>query len=176
MSRWVLVLPALFLMTAPGPAQESPYTGLETREIKALSSDQVASLLGGEGMGFALAAELNRYPGPKHVLQMRDHLNLTENQITSTTAAFDRMQASAQDLGKRIVEREQRLDLLFKEGRMTEGPLRKLIGEIAALNGEVRIAHLLAHLEMKGILNEEQIRQYVGMRGYHGAQGHRHDR
>ena len=40
-------------------AQHSPYMGMEEREIKALSADQVAAYLAGNGMGFALPAELN---------------------------------------------------------------------------------------------------------------------
>ena len=51
-------------------AQHSPYTGLEERDIKALSAEQVAGYLAGDGMGFALPAELNHYPGPKHVLDL----------------------------------------------------------------------------------------------------------
>ena len=48
----------------------SPYVGLEAREIKALSEEQRQELLDGHGMGLALAAELNHYPGPKHVLEL----------------------------------------------------------------------------------------------------------
>jgi len=42
----------------------SPYAGSENREIKALSTDEIASYLQGKGMGFAKAAELNHHPGP----------------------------------------------------------------------------------------------------------------
>jgi hypothetical protein len=38
----------------------------------------VASLLKGDGMGFAKAAELNGYPGPAHVLSVAKELNLTD--------------------------------------------------------------------------------------------------
>ena len=40
----------------------SPYAGSENREIKALSSDEIASYLQGKGMSLAKAAELNHYP------------------------------------------------------------------------------------------------------------------
>src|SRR5262249_20157560 len=51
-------------------ADSSPvsYAGRQTRAIKALSEEDIAPLLNGEGMGMAKAAELNGYPGPKHVL------------------------------------------------------------------------------------------------------------
>jgi len=55
-------------------AQEdhSPYAGQEKRSIKALSQAQIENFLSGAGMGFAKAAELNHYPGPKHVLELAD--------------------------------------------------------------------------------------------------------
>ena len=54
----------------------SPYAGQEKREIKALSQEDVEGYLTGQGMGFAKAAELNQYPGPKHVLELARELRL----------------------------------------------------------------------------------------------------
>ena len=48
---------------------QSPYAGMQTRAIKALSDQQIADLRAGRGMGMALPAELNGYPGPAHVLE-----------------------------------------------------------------------------------------------------------
>lgn len=53
-----------------GQHEGSPYAGQESREIKALSPDEIAALRKGDGMGFAKAAELNGYPGPRHVLDL----------------------------------------------------------------------------------------------------------
>jgi hypothetical protein len=44
---------ALFLIATPAVAQ-SPYAGMQTRTIKALSEQQVADLKAGRGMGLAL--------------------------------------------------------------------------------------------------------------------------
>ncbi len=55
-------------------AQDSPYTGMQQREIKALSAETVSGYLAGHGMGFAMVAELNSYPGPKHVLELAEQL------------------------------------------------------------------------------------------------------
>lgn len=49
--------------TSTEPAQNS-YAGLQQRAIKALSDQQKADLRAGRGMGLALPAELNGYPGP----------------------------------------------------------------------------------------------------------------
>jgi hypothetical protein len=41
----------------------SAYSGLQQRSIKSMSDEQIADLRAGRGMGLALAAELNEYPG-----------------------------------------------------------------------------------------------------------------
>jgi hypothetical protein len=69
MKLWITAL--LTLLVAPAMAQEhqhahGPYAGLQQRGVKALSDQQIADLRAGKGMGLALAAELNGYPGPIH--------------------------------------------------------------------------------------------------------------
>jgi hypothetical protein len=67
----LLVATAVILSAFAAAAfAQSPYTGMETRSIKSLSNEQVADLREGRGMGLALAAELNGYPGPAHVLEL----------------------------------------------------------------------------------------------------------
>ena len=68
-----LLAPALALA-------ETPYAGMQSRPIKALSDQQVSDLRAGRGMGLALAAELNGYPGPSHVLEFADQLELSAEQ------------------------------------------------------------------------------------------------
>src|SRR5215216_2241767 len=55
-------------------ATASPYAGLQARPLKALSEAQIADLRAGRGMTLALAAELNGYPGPLHVIELADAL------------------------------------------------------------------------------------------------------
>lgn len=55
-------------------APSTPYAGLEKRAVKALSDKQIADLQAGRGMGLALSAELNGYPGPVHVLELAERL------------------------------------------------------------------------------------------------------
>lgn len=45
----------------------TPYAGMQSRPIKALSDKQVSDLRAGRGMGLALAAELNGYLGPSPI-------------------------------------------------------------------------------------------------------------
>ena len=167
MKRSVLLL---FVLAVPAhisaQAHHSPYGEYQNRGIKALSDDDVKAYLAGQGMGLALAAELNRYPGPLHVLEMAKQLYLTASQKAETEKARSAMLKKATELGKSIVERERELDGLFARGEIAEGRLRALVEEIARLQGELRITHLQAHLEMKRILTLEQHRIYGHLRGY----------
>lgn len=183
LSSWVQLVIAVFglvpLLAVAGAAQaaESPYTALEDRSIKALSAEQIEGYETGQGMGFALAAELNGYPGPKHVLDLGSELGLSEAQLGSTEKAFADMKESAEDLGGQIVTLERELDQLFASHAIGAENLATQVAQIARLQGKLRTVHLRAHLVMMGILNHDQIRRYIELRGYHGGehQGHHPD-
>ena len=66
MKIWPLIASIAFVTSVHA---QTPYTGMQARSIKALSDQQIADLGAGRGMGLALAAELNGYPGPSHVLE-----------------------------------------------------------------------------------------------------------
>ena len=154
----------------------SPYAGMEMRQLEALSAEQVESYLAGEGMGLAMAAELNGYPGPKHVLELQRELKLTSEQMGATMEVFDRMHSAAIALGGRIVEAERNLNRLFAQHEISREPLASATREIARLAGELRAVHLQAHLEMVGILSAQQRHAYLIYRGYEGGTppaGHR---
>lgn len=158
-------------------AQVSPYTDLQAREIKALSEEQVEGYLEGNGLSFALAGELNSYPGPRHVIDMADDLELTREQLEHTTAVFDEMHASAMELGEQFVSAERELDGLFAEQSIDDVRLEELTGTLGRLRGELRYVHLTAHLRMKEILSAHQVVMYDLLRGYEGGGegGHQHD-
>ena len=170
----------LLLLTIPllAQAQEhgSPYVGRQEREIKALSADRIQAYIEGRGMDLALAAELNHYPGPLHALELTAPLKLTATQKAQTEKVRAAMLGEAKKLGRLIVAKEKELDALFAGGKIDDARLRSVVGEIARLQGELRIAHLRTHLEMKRILAPEQVKRYEELRGYAQAgvqhQGH----
>jgi Spy/CpxP family protein refolding chaperone len=163
----VLTVPALAQEHQHQQHTESPYTDLTSREIKALSAEDVTGLLAGEGMGFALSAELNGFPGPRHVLDMAEQLSLTDTQVGSTQALFDEMNADSREMGERLVALEGRLDEAFAGRSIDETSLRALTTEIGQLRGSLRATHLGAHLRMIEILNQNQVHSYNMLRGYH---------
>lgn len=166
-------LASALLLAAPAAAQHSPYTGHTDREIKALSAQEVGQLLAGEGMGLALPAELNGYPGPKHVLELAGELELTGEQRGAVVEVFDAMRRAAIDLGAELVEAERRLDALFGRAEATPEALRAALDRLGALRADLRYTHLAAHLETRDLLTEDQRRRYEELRGYSGHErGH----
>jgi len=167
----LLLLPPVVAVANPS----SPYAGQETRRIKALSDSDTEDYLTGKGMGFAKAAELNHYPGPRHVLDLAGPLGLTKTQRSQTERLFAKMQEGAIRLGKQIVEKELELDKLFSSGAVNESGLHALITEIARLQGELRFVHLKTHLAQKMILTDAQVRTYDSLRGYAANTHRRHN-
>lgn len=155
-----------FFFPSSAQREPNPYAGQAQREIKALSPEQVRAYMSGQGMGLALAAELNSYPGPRHVMELAAQLNLTDEQATATRQSFERMQREAIRLGGLIVEQERSLDAMFATGDAEAARVRVTAREIARLQGDLRFAHLQAHLEMRRRLTPEQVSRYDELRGY----------
>lgn len=151
---------------AESESAPSPYQSLQARPIKALSSERISDLKRGSGMGFALAAELNHYAGPKHVLELKEKLYLSTVQEKQTKALFKQMQLSAIQLGHQIILAEKQLDTLFAQQTINEKSLSTQINKIAVLKGQLRTVHLNAHLQQHNILNPSQRLQYSQLRGY----------
>ncbi len=161
-----LLAPSLSAQAHQHGQHASPYADFDGREIKALSAEDVEGLLAGAGMQMALAAELNGYPGPRHVLDMGEMLSLTDAQRTAVQEVFDRMQTEARALGAEIVEAERALDAAFADAAIDPALLDALVGDVARARGALRIAHLKAHLDVYPLLTEEQRAHYRMARGY----------
>jgi Spy/CpxP family protein refolding chaperone len=117
----------------------------------------------------ALAAELNVYPGPRHVLDMAPMLSLTEEQRTRVQAVFDEMQEEARVLGKELVELERKLDRAFATDAVTEEGLAELMESIGMARASLRFTHLRAHLRTLPLLTDAQRQRYQQARGYGAA-------
>src|SRR5919198_1174793 len=125
----------LLSATAAADTTRSNYAGQESRGIKALSEEDIAALRSGDGMGLAKAAELNGYPGPRHVLTLARELRLSETQAARVTAIHDRMSAAARPLGNELIDREHALDRLFAQREIT--PER--LSDATAAIGEIQV-------------------------------------
>lgn len=170
---WLVLLAACRPDAAP-----SPYTAQIESPVRGLSAQEVNDLLAGRGAGYARSAELNGYPGPRHVLDLAARLDLTAEQRAGAERIFAAMQAEASRLGAVIVERERALSRAFAEHAVSHHAVETQVDSLAGLYGRLRATHLQAHLEMTALLRPEQIRAYDRLRGYadsaaaHGAEHH----
>lgn len=168
MKKLPTFLPAILLATA-AIAQPSPYAGEQSRAIKALSEAEVADYLAGHGRGLARAAELNSYPGPRHVLDLGTELELTPVQLAELDRIFAEMKAAAQPLGRQLVDHEKELDRLFVSRTATKDGVAELTARIGRLQGELRAVHLNAHVATVALLRPAQAARYDELRGYQTA-------
>ena len=137
-----------------------------------LSPDETHGLIAGQGMGLARAAEVQAYPGPKHVLELADSLAITDAQREAAEALMAGVQVEARALGRRVVEAERQLSALFGEAAPDDGALEAAAHEVGRLRAELRLVHLRAHVAMREALTAEQSARYHAIR--HGAGGPSH--
>lgn len=164
-----ILLAAFAALAASAQAQHQPYAGQDTRDLKSLSADEVKQYLAGSGMGFAKPAELNGFPGPMHVLELADKLELTDAQRAQTQALMDGHKAEARAIGARLIAAESALEALFGSGSLSQAALVDGVAAAAVLQGQYRLSHLETHRRMRALLSEEQVRRYDRLRGYSGG-------
>jgi hypothetical protein len=173
MLRKLFVSLVFTLMPAGVGHAQTPYAGQQTRSIKALSDQQIADLRAGRGMGLALPAELNGYPGPVHLLELADQIGLSDNQRSAVERLFNAMKVETIPIGERLIEQEATLDGLFSTHHATQENITAATAEIGDTQAKLRSAHLKYHLSTLALLQPEQIERYSQLRGY-GAGDHQH--
>lgn len=159
----------------PVAAAKSPYTDRSALAIKALTQEAIDGYRKGTGMGLAIPAEMNGYPGPRHILDMADKLELTAEQRAKLQPAYDRMHEEAVRIGAEVIDLERKLDTGFAGATMTEAELSSLTREIAQRQGRLRFVHLQAHLVARSLLTAAQIQAYTALRGYSSDAPHTHE-
>jgi Spy/CpxP family protein refolding chaperone len=125
-------------------------------------------------MGLALAAELNGYPGPMHVLEMAGALDLSSQQRAKMQELFTAMKAEAIPLGERLIAQEGELDKAFASKTITAATLAASTEAIGATHSALRQAHLKYHLLTVEVLTPAQVQRYGELRGYKGGTQHPH--
>jgi Spy/CpxP family protein refolding chaperone len=122
--------------------------------------DQFNKVVGeGRGFGMAFAADQNGYPGPMHVLELKDRLKLTADQEARARELYAGVRAQLPK-STRLLEAQRRLERLFAQGAATEPAVRTAVAEVEQALSEVRLVHLLAHVRARDLLTEEQRRIY----------------
>jgi len=179
-----LLTAALAVVTAAGalaqhahrqdmPGAPQPYAGQQQRPVASLSAEELQGFLEGRGMGLAKSAELNGYPGPVHVLQLERELRLSAHQRAHVEQVFQKMQARAAELGRQYIDAERSVDAAFKSSAAADtSTISARVLEASRILGELRLAHLEAHVEITPLLTPEQRARYAELRGYSDPAAH----
>ena len=138
---------------------------MEGREIKSLSAEDIKDLRAGRGWSLALAAELNGVPGPAHLLELKDGIGLSPDQVLTIEAIFAAMQAEAQVAGERLIAAEAAIEAAFRADDPTPDALRALTDATAEAWADLRFIYVSRHLETPLLLTVEQIARYNELRG-----------
>jgi Spy/CpxP family protein refolding chaperone len=168
-TRCVCVLVALATMLAGGiPAHAQHHGHSHTAgtpadghlRAQACADEFDAVVRDGRGFGMAFAADQEGYPGPLHVLELKDRLRLDAAQEARVRALLQRMFDEARPKGARLLDAEARLRRLFGAGTADASAVRTAVAEVEQARTELRLVHLLAHLETRALLTEAQRRAY----------------
>ena len=127
--------------------------------IKSLSPEEYASYQNGDDMGLAKPAELNDYPSPARALALAKELKLNESQRKQLEAAEEVLDSKAKEMGRFILQHEKKLNDLFSSGKVNEGNVIYYCNQIGLYQGELRNAHLQAHLKTRKILSPDQVKK-----------------
>jgi Spy/CpxP family protein refolding chaperone len=136
----------------------SPSRGHQTAQACESEFEQV--IADGRGFGMAFAADQNGYPGPLHVLELRDRLGLTADQEAKTRALLHAMFAESKPKGARLLEAEAKLRRLFADVTADDAAVRAAVADVERARSEVRLVHLLTHLKTRDLMTEAQRRTY----------------
>ena len=153
-------------------AQEAPYAGQQYREVSSFSDSDIEDLFAGAGWGLAKPAELNGWPGPAHVIELADELNLSLEQREKVEKIFGAMNAAAREAGADLIAAETALDHAFESGQIDDERLLQLLTASEVVRTRLRMFHLSAHLKVGPILNMHQKMLYEQARGYTGDSAH----
>jgi hypothetical protein len=129
--------------------------------IKSLTLQEYSAYQNGDAMGMTKPAELNNYPAPAKVLAYKKDLRLSNPQIIQLNAAVEALQFKAKEMGRFILQNEKKLNELFSTGKINEGSLIYYSNQIGLYQGELRNAHLQAHLKAKQILTTDQLKKFA---------------
>ena len=132
----------------------------ETSPVKSLSPQEYAAYQNGDDMGMSKAAELNNYPSPSKALSLSKELKLNDSQRKQLLAANEALDFKAKEMGRFILQHEKKLNDLFSTGKVNEGSLIYYCNQLGLYQGELRNAHLQAHLKARRILTPDQLQKF----------------
>lgn len=158
-------------LPADHPAMDEAEQAMVEAAMVTMSHDKIVALLQGQGLGMGKAAEKNAFPGPKHVLELADELELTDDQKNEVTAVFTAAQIEFRALGKAVVEAEAELNRAFMGRAISTAQVARLTQAAAEAQGQLRARHLAAHVATRPLLSDDQVQKYMELRSATAGHG-----
>ena len=121
----------------------------------------------GRGFGLAFVADQEGYPGPLHVLELKDLLRLSPEQERAMQRMMEAMFTDSRPAAGRLLAAERRLRSLFASGTADEASVRAAVADVERAHTDLRLVHLLTHLKTRDRLTDEQRRLYHAARWGH---------
>ncbi|AWB34966.1 hypothetical protein [Orrella marina] len=146
--------------------EHSQYAGQQHRDVTTLSAEDLSALRQGQGWGLARPAELNGVPGPAHLLELADQIELSSSQRDALERMYQRMKGEAIELGSQYVEAERAIDSYFRAGDFSDERLMELVQNSADAMARLRFLHLSYHDRTLKVITDKQTRAYNQLRGY----------
>src|SRR2546428_5741174 len=120
--------------------------GADGHQVAEACATEFEKVVGeGRGFGLAFAADQNGYPGPMHVLELRDRLKLTADQAAKVQELMHAKFAESRPKGAWLLEAEAKLRRLFADRAADEAAGRGAVREGEGARGEGRPGHLPTH-------------------------------
>ncbi len=163
--------PAMPAKPAAGLQQEHHHATVSAGDNKPswLDADERQAIASGQGFAMARAAEAHGLPGPKHVLEHADALELSASQRERMNSLMTSMHTAALREGKAVLDAEIALDGELASATPDAERVAELAQAVGRARGRLRNVHLTTHLAAAPVLTVEQRAKYVQLRSPEGA-------
>jgi hypothetical protein len=122
-----------------------------------------AYLKGGASDDMAMVAEINHYPMPDKVLELKKELDLSPIQVKKIADINTYMHRRRLQTGGSIVSNEKMLDSLFRYHKIDEGNLIFYTNRHGLYQGELKNAILYACFATQKVLTPQQIARFESL-------------
>lgn len=134
-------------------AQKSPLQHLSAEQYQAYQQ-------GTDVWGMGLVANLNHYPSPQQILDLKKELSIDKQQEVALVDILSKLNFKVKEMGTFIIKNERMMDSLFRLKKVNDGLLIYYTNRYGLYQGELRNAILQAHLKTKTLLKSSQLRKY----------------
>lgn len=110
-------------------------------------------------------AQLHGYPAPAELLDLREYLALSPEQIAEVEDIAARLAIAEKEILQEIIRLEKEIDQALAARELSVEVLHRQAVEVGSLHGRLRATQLEGHLSVATLLSPEQLQLYMRLRG-----------